>query len=63
MCVHWWRIEIPEGPTSRGKCSRCGDEREFRNSEDYYGPEHRVKAHVMYSSPGEKLRMAEAYQE
>ena len=35
-CQHHWSIETPAGSTSRGRCRRCGEEREFRNSaEDY----------------------------
>jgi hypothetical protein len=30
-CVHHWRIEPPEGPTSPGRCTLCGEEREFQN--------------------------------
>ena len=30
-CHHYWIIEIPEGPTSRGICKFCGKEREFDN--------------------------------
>jgi hypothetical protein len=31
-CVHYWIIDIPAGPVSRGKCRLCGESREFRNS-------------------------------
>ena len=31
-CQHHWLIETPRGATSRGRCKRCGEEREFRNS-------------------------------
>lgn len=31
-CRHHWLIEAPSGPTSRGRCRRCGEEREFTNS-------------------------------
>lgn len=31
-CCHHWRIESPNGPTSRGVCRRCGAVREFHNS-------------------------------
>lgn len=31
-CAHFWRIESPRGPLSRGVCKLCGEEREFRNS-------------------------------
>jgi len=30
-CVHYWVIEPPEGPVSKGVCKRCGAEREFTN--------------------------------
>ena len=30
-----WVIEPPNGPTSIGKCKKCGTEREFRNSFEY----------------------------
>jgi len=31
-CQHHWLIETPRGATSHGRCKRCGEEREFRNS-------------------------------
>lgn len=31
-CRHHWLIEPANGPTSRGRCRLCGDERDFRNS-------------------------------
>jgi hypothetical protein len=30
-CHHYWVIEMPKGPTSRGRCKFCGTEREFDN--------------------------------
>lgn len=30
-CTHHWVIETPLGPTSKGKCKICGEEREFSN--------------------------------
>jgi len=30
-CRHHWLIESPNGPTSRGRCRRCGTERDFTN--------------------------------
>ena len=30
-CHHYWVIESPKGPTSRGVCKLCGEEREFSN--------------------------------
>ena len=35
VCVHRWEIEEPSGPTSTGECRRCGEVREFRNSNDF----------------------------
>ena len=34
-CVHWWQIEPPNGPTSTGRCKRCGAEKDFANSEEH----------------------------
>ena len=31
-CRHYWRIESPKGPTSRGVCKLCGEEKDFYNS-------------------------------
>jgi hypothetical protein len=31
-CRHHWKIEAPNGATSRGTCKKCGEEREFANS-------------------------------
>ena len=30
-CQHHWVIDSPAGPTSRGVCRRCGEERDFQN--------------------------------
>jgi len=30
-CHHYWMIETAEGPTSKGRCKFCGEEREFYN--------------------------------
>ena len=32
QCRHHWLIEPPSGPTSHGRCKRCGEERYFINS-------------------------------
>lgn len=32
-CSHWWKIERPEGILSKGVCRKCGEAREFRNSD------------------------------
>lgn len=31
-CQHHWVIDTPRGAMSPGRCKRCGEEREFRNS-------------------------------
>ena len=31
-CHHYWVIESPSGPTSKGVCKFCGVEKEFYNS-------------------------------
>ena len=35
-CKHHWAIETPAGSTSKGRCRRCGEERDFRNSAQDY---------------------------
>ncbi len=35
-CQHHWSIETPAGSTSKGRCRRCGEERDFRNSAQDY---------------------------
>ncbi len=32
-CAHHWLIDRPAGPTSEGVCRRCGEKREFANSQ------------------------------
>lgn len=32
VCQHHWIIATPHGATSPGRCKRCGEQREFRNS-------------------------------
>jgi hypothetical protein len=32
QCRHHWIIDPPAGPTSRGHCKNCGEERFFLNS-------------------------------
>ncbi len=32
VCQHHWLIESPQGTMSKGRCKRCGEEKEFRNS-------------------------------
>lgn len=31
-CHHYWVIESPNGPTSKGVCKFCGAKKEFLNS-------------------------------
>ncbi len=35
-CKHHWIIESPQGALSSGRCKRCGEVREFRNSAQDY---------------------------
>jgi hypothetical protein len=35
-CQHHWVIASPRGQMSEGRCKRCGEEREFRNSTTDY---------------------------
>ena len=35
-CKHHWVIASPRGAMSGGRCKRCGEEREFRNSTTDY---------------------------
>ena len=30
-CEHFWMIESPNGPTSKGSCRVCGETRDFVN--------------------------------
>ena len=30
-CVHKWRIQPADGPTSMGTCRNCGETKEFKN--------------------------------
>ena len=32
MCVHHWIIKRPDGPTSEGRCKRCGAKKSFANT-------------------------------
>ena len=32
VCVHHWKIEEPNGRTSKAVCANCGAEDEFANS-------------------------------
>lgn len=31
LCVHYWVIEPPARPTSKGECQHCHEVREFKN--------------------------------
>ena len=32
VCAHHWVIEPANGPTSKGRCRRCREERDFQNA-------------------------------
>lgn len=55
-CIHRWRIESPEGPTSMGTCQRCGATREFANYVDT--PVWEASAMYTRSSPRYRGRLA-----
>ena len=31
VCTHYWKIERPSGPVSKGECKTCGEVRDFHN--------------------------------
>jgi len=31
-CIHHWLLEPADGPTAKGRCKLCGEEKLFRNS-------------------------------
>ena len=33
QCQHYWIIEMANGPTSKGVCKYCGEERDFFNAD------------------------------
>ena len=37
-CEHYWMIEEANGPTSEGRCQRCGSLRNFYNFPKYRDP-------------------------
>lgn len=37
-CHHFWKIEVANGPKSRGTCEYCGEEREFYNAFPDFNP-------------------------
>jgi hypothetical protein len=51
-CTHYWVIESANGPTSRGVCKFCGEQREFRNS--WYDLYPGKKQLVAVESPSEE---------
>lgn len=64
-CQHHWVIETPRGALSQGRCKRCGEEREFRNSandhvwEDdsgsSYNPWRGVRSHTSRGSDEDEM--------
>ena len=51
-CCHHWIIEAPQGPTSKGVCRFCGEEKEF----DSFGPDSWSRWEYDASTPGELSR-------
>ncbi|MBI4233242.1 MAG: hypothetical protein HY686_02250 [Chloroflexi bacterium] len=54
-CAHYWVIDTPSGPTSKGVCKLCGAVREFRNSLPNMGWEREAgagHAHAEDREPG-----------
>ena len=51
-CTHFWKIKLPNGPTSPGRCKRCGERRDFKNAEEEWepAPQRSVKAHRRYAT-------------
>lgn len=35
-CTHSWIVETPNGPTSRGTCTKCFEEKDFDSYYDEY---------------------------
>ena len=58
MCVHYWVIECPEGPTSVGTCRNCGERKVFRNFALYSPWEDDVTAVVEPSRSKKRSRSA-----
>lgn len=54
-CIHMWSIEPPNGPTSLGTCTDCGDTKEFRNSVEMSYWDNKRK-HVPENLPPKKTR-------
>lgn len=54
-CHHYWIIESPHGPTSKGVCQFCGAVKEFYNSppEFWFGKRHPEGFEPPDSTPGE----------
>ncbi len=59
QCGHYWLIDSPGGPTSKGVCRLCGIERQFRNylenarwDEDGSSDQESVKASIASSLTG-----------
>jgi hypothetical protein len=37
-CAHFWDIEVPNGPSSKGVCKHCGEKKEFLNAFPTFNP-------------------------
>ena len=51
-CKHYWIIDSPNGPTSKGVCKYCGVENEFSNSAPFasWGDDTSSPTKPLYSS-------------
>lgn len=57
-CVHYWLIEAPEGPTSKGRCKFCGLVREFNNTWADTFNEHQIVSEKNKAATREPANMA-----
>lgn len=58
VCVHYWIIECPQGPTSVGTCRNCGERKVFGNFALYSPWEDDVTAVVEPSRSKKRNRSA-----
>ena len=35
-CIHYWIIDVPDGPISQGRCRVCGEAKDFLNYLESY---------------------------
>ena len=53
-CQHHWIIDTPNGPTSSGKCKKCGVSTEFRNSVQSSGWDRDTRRNVRGKETGKE---------